>query len=165
MTDSGGAELSELVRAWREVGDRRDAERLVRELRPRLADLAEALGLLYADEHAEQAVRAALQIANPRAASSLWRRKKRHAVASEDWAVAPLATLLALSTHALLDLAHVSGLARVSRHVPVAHHAVMRLQLADVIDGDQAAHLLGVSLEELEELTAHGDADGDRTIA
>lgn len=146
----GEVDLAELVRAWRELGNRHDAEELVEVLSPGLADLAGALGLLYAQEQAEQAVRAALQVANPRAASSMWRRKRRHIVPAQDWADAPVATLLALSTHALLDLAHVSPLNRVARRVPVAHHAVLRLQVADIIDADRAAEILGVPLAELE---------------
>lgn len=156
-----GRRQAELVRAWREVGNREDADQLVTSLGPGIAELASAVGLLYAEDQAVQAIRAALQVANPRASSVLWRRRRRaRDVAPEDWAEAPLATLMALCTHAVLDLAHVPALDRVSGRVSTAHHAVMRLQVADVLDADEAAHLLGVSLRELEALTRRVDAEG-----
>lgn len=151
MTDDApSVDLADLVASWREEGDRADAQAIVDALTPRLADLASALGLLYAGDQAAQAIRAALQVANPRAASAMWRRKKRATASPEDWAQAPVATLEALAMHVLLDLAHVSPLNRVVQQIPVAHHAVLRLQVADVLDADQAAALLGVPLEDLE---------------
>ncbi len=160
--DAAEVDVVQLVRAWREDGDRADAEAIVARMAPGLEDLASALGLLYADEQAVQALRAALQIANPRAASNLWRRRRRQDVAPENWADAPVATLLALSTHALLDLAHVSPLSRAATRMPVVHHAVLRLQVADVIDADRAAELLGVPLTELEVAVAHEERPAGR---
>lgn len=135
--------------AWRRDGDWDSANALLRALRPSLAELGAALGMLYTEDQASRAVKAALAVVNRRKAPTRWRRRDPGVDASS-WQTAPIDTFAAVAVHALFDLASVPDVTGPESSLDVIDRAVLRLQLADIIDDEPLAEFLGVDLDELD---------------
>lgn len=138
-----------VIVAWRDRGERADADVLVGRFRGDLTELALDLGVLYADDQATQAIEAALHVVNPLHAPATWRRRNP-GVSLDDWEQAPLATFQSLCIHALLDNAGVpNAITGAQARMSVAHRAALRLQAADVHDLEDAAAWCGIDEDEV----------------
>ncbi len=139
--------------AWRNDGDFDAANALLMELRPTLAELGKSLGMLYTEDHATRAIKAALALSNRRKAPPRWRRRS-NSVASGELAHGSIDVFAAVAVHELFDLGAVPELDGPELALSAPDRAVLRLQLADVVDEEPLAAFLRVNLDELDQRCA-----------